>query len=124
MNLESKISGDFICIKPLSQRIDATACSEFKEKIIHLINQGNNFLLLNLSQVEFVDSSGLGAMIFILKTLKETKGQIVICELNHAVKNLFTLTRMNNVFTVRPNEKEGLECLKGIKEDIRGKLAV
>jgi anti-sigma B factor antagonist len=119
MDLETKKSDDIVFLKPLKQNIDATASTQFKARVMDLINQGNNFFLLNLSDVEFVDSSGLGAMISILKTLKLNNGDIVLCNLNMAVLNLFNLTRMNNVFNIRSNEKEGLEALL----DLRKKLS-
>jgi anti-sigma B factor antagonist len=118
INLESKELREFILLKPLSPNIDATACSEFKGRVLDLINQGHNFFLLNLSMVEFVDSSGLGTLISILKTLKLKNGDIVLCELNNLVQNLFNLTRMNLVFTICPNEKEGLDSLDKIKKGI------
>lgn len=118
MNLETKKTGEFIFLKPLRQNIDATVSTEFKARIVDLINQGNNFFLLNLSQVDFVDSSGLGAMISILKTLTLNNGNIVLCELNMPVQNLFKLTRMNNVFKICSSEKEGLESLMEIKRNL------
>lgn len=120
MDLETKKKDEIVFLKPLKQNIDATASTQFKARVMDLINQGNNFFLLNLSEVEFVDSSGLGAMISILKTLKLNNGDIVLCGLNMAVLNLFTLTRMNNVFKICSNEKEGLESLV----EIRNKLNV
>lgn len=122
MNLETKKAGEFVCLKPLNQNIDATASTEFKARVVDLINQGNNFFLLNLSQVDFVDSSGLGAMISILKTLTQNNGDIVLCEMKIPVQNLFNLTRMNSVFRICSNEKEGLESLKEIKNSISEKL--
>lgn len=118
MNLETKKTSEYVCLKPLSKNIDATVSTEFKARVIDLINQGNHFFLLNLSLVEFMDSSGLGAMISILKTLKINNGDIVLCELNKPVLNLLNLTRMNSVFKIFPNEKEGLESLIDMKKNL------
>lgn len=116
MNLETKKDQEFIFLKPLDQSIDATVSTEFKGRVIDLINQGNNFFLLNLSQVDFIDSSGLGAMISILKTLYLNNGGIVLCELKKPVINLLNLTRMNNVFKICSTEKDGLESLINLKK--------
>jgi len=119
MNLETKKTGEFILLKPLKQNIDVTTSTEFKARVTDLINQGNNFFLLNLSEVDFVDSSGLGVMISILKTLTLNNGDIVLCELNIPVLNLFNLTRMNTVFKICSTEKEGLESLIDIKKNLK-----
>lgn len=109
MNLETKKSGEIVVLKPLSNNIDSTVCSEFKARVIDLINQENNYFLLNLSQVDFIDSSGLGAIISILKTLNINNGDIVLSDVNPPVFNLFKLTRLNGVFKIYSTEKEGLD---------------
>lgn len=111
MNIETKKNGRLICVKLLSQNIDATVSNEFKGRMNDLIQQGNNFFILNLSQVKFIDSSGLGALISILKTLTLNNGDIVLCELNGPVQSLLKITRMENIFKICPNEEEGTQFL-------------
>jgi anti-sigma B factor antagonist len=118
MNFESKKEGDIILVKPLSKKIDAASSKEFKGSMVDLINQGNNFCLLNLSQVDFIDSSGLGAIISILKNLRLNKGNIVICEIKAPVLNLLKLTRMDQVFDICSNEKDGLALLINSKNNL------
>lgn len=115
MDLETKKAGGIIFVKPLSKNIDASVSTAFKGRFSDLISEGNNLFLLNLSQVDFMDSSGLGAMISILKTLKLNNGDIVICEVTNPVLNLLKLTRMNSVFKICSSEQEGLESLNAIK---------
>lgn len=121
MDLEAKKNGEFIFLRPLSGNIDATSSTDFKSRVVDLINQGNNFFLLNLSQVNFIDSSGLGSLISILKTLTLNNGDIVLCELNATVESLFKLTRMNSVFKIYSSEKEGLESLVKLKKNLSEK---
>ncbi len=116
MNIEEKKGEDFIVLKPLSRNIDVTVSTQFKGKVVDLINQGNHFFILNLSQVEFVDSSGLGAMISILKTLKQSNGDIILCELKNPVMNLLNLTRLSNVFKICSNENEASKSLLSTKK--------
>jgi anti-sigma B factor antagonist len=118
MDLRTTKSGEFILLMPVSRRIDVTCCRDFKSRITDLVKQGNHFFLLDLSQVDFIDSSGLGSMISILKTVSKNNGDMVLCNLNPAVENLFTLTRMNTVFKTYSNEKEALESLIQIKNKL------
>lgn len=111
MDLETKQQGEVTLLKPLSKNIDATVTTDFKARIFDLINRGNNQFLLNLSQVDFVDSSGLGAIISILKTLTLNNGRLVLCDLQAPVLSLFKLTRMDKVFQIFSNEKEALDQL-------------
>lgn len=118
MDLETKKKQDCVFLMPLSQNLDVTVSTEFKGRVVDLITQGNHFFLLNLSHVDFIDSSGLGALISILKTLNINNGDIALCELKPPVQNLLNLTRMNNVFRIFPNEKEGVEYLVNKKKNV------
>lgn len=111
MDIDVRKEGEITVVKPLGSDINAAVSTEFKGAITDLINQGNRKFLLNLSKVDFIDSSGLGAIISILKTLETNKGSLAICEIKEQVLNLFRLTRMNQVFKIIQNEKEGLDFL-------------
>lgn len=117
MNLEKKKNGEVVVLKPLSKNIDAANSTEFKGRVLDLINQGNNFFILNMSEVDFVDSSGLGVMISLLKTLTLNNGNIVLCEIKNPVLNLLKLTRLTHVFNIYSSENEGLESLISIKNN-------
>lgn len=110
MQIEGKKVGDLLLVTPLEKRLDASAAADFKGKIVDWINAGNNRIVLDLSQVEFVDSSGLGAIVSCLKTLGGN-GDLVICGIRETVMSLFQLTRMNRVFQIFPTETEALKAL-------------
>lgn len=115
MNFEVRYENNIVIVKPLSKNIDASLSTDFKGSMIDLIDQGNNFFLLDLSQVDFIDSSGLGAIISILKTLSQNDGDIVICGTNPPILNLFKLTRMDQVFKIYTDEEEALTALTNEK---------
>ena len=116
MDFETKIENQITIVKPLNPNIDATVSTEFKGKVIDLIIGENKYFLLNLSLVNFVDSSGLGAIISILKTVKMNNGEIVICEMHQTVLNLFKLTRLDQVFKILADESLGLAFLLDLKK--------
>jgi anti-sigma B factor antagonist len=110
MQIEGKKVGDLLIVTPLEKRLDASAAADFKGKIVDWINAGHHRIVLNLSQVDFVDSSGLGAIVSCLKTLGGN-GDLVICGIQETVMSLFQLTRMNRVFQIFPTEAEALKAL-------------
>lgn len=119
MNFEVKMDSGVMIIKPLHKSIDASQSTIFKGKIVDLINQGNTFLLLNLKDVDFIDSSGLGSFVSILKTLTLSHGDIALCEINPPILNLFKITRMDRVFHLFPSEMEGLTYLINAKSSTK-----
>lgn len=111
MDLETRKSGEVLIIKPLSKNIDVTVSNYFKGIVIDLINQGNSQFLIDFSAVTFIDSSGLGSLISILKNVSYNNGNIALCNVQNTVMNMFNLTRMNMVFKIFPTEKEAFDYL-------------
>jgi anti-sigma B factor antagonist len=112
MEMDVKQKDGVLVVKPLNNSIDTTVTREFKGKLTDLINQGNKLLILDLSQVDFIDSNGLGTLISILKLLTNNQGSIVICDIRDSVIKLFNLTRLNLVFQMCRDEEESLNLLK------------
>lgn len=108
MQIEDKRIGNILAVKPLDRRIDASSATDFKGKMLDRIQQGNKKILLNLSEVDFIDSSGLGAIVSSLKALGDD-GDLFICGVRENVMSLFRLTRMNRVFQIFASEQEALE---------------
>lgn len=112
MQIQSKKVGNILILKPSEKRIDASVATNFKGKIIDLINAGNKRIVLNLDGVDFIDSSGLGAIVSSLKAIGN-EGDLVICGISETVMTLFRLTRMNRVFQIFSTEDEALKALSG-----------
>ena len=110
MHVEDRKEGDVLIVKVLDKRLDAQAANDFKEKISGYISNGSQSIVLNMSEVDFVDSSGLGAMVSVLKLLGE-EGQLVICGTAESVMRLFKLTRMNKLFSIFEGESEAIDAL-------------
>lgn len=110
MQIEGKKVNNLLIVTPLEKRLDASAAADFKGKIVDWINSGNNRIVLDLSRVDFIDSSGLGAIVSCLKTLGGS-GDLAICGIQETVMSLFQLTRMNRVFQIFPTEAEALKAL-------------
>ena len=110
MKLEDSKRGGALVIKLLGDRLDAAAAPEFKETVSNRIDAGEDTILLDLSDVDFIDSSGLGALVSVLKRMSPT-GQLVVCGLRDAAFNMFRLTRMDKVFPIFPSQDEALNAL-------------
>jgi len=81
-------------------RIDIQNASQLQEKLLDLIYQGQNQLLLDLQKVSFIDSSGLGALVFSLREARKSKGTIKVSGLSEHVSSMFTITRLNKIFEI------------------------
>ena len=80
-------------------RLDASIAPEFKAAMEEIISSGNNQLIIDISQLSFMDSSSLGAMVSVLKKISAT-GKMVVFGASGTVLELFKLTRMDRIFTL------------------------
>ncbi|MFO7963234.1 MAG: STAS domain-containing protein [Desulfobacterales bacterium] len=110
MRLQENKIADVLIVRPLEKRIDAATATDFHQKISDWIDSGNRRIVLNLSKVDFMDSSGLGAIVSGLKKIGN-EGKIVICTVKETVMSLFRLTRMDRVFDIFGSEEEALKAI-------------
>lgn len=114
MEIEVKQIDRILVVKPLEKSIEASNSRDLKTKLVDLINEGHYFIILNLAKIEFMDSNGLGSLISTLKLLATHQGNLVICEAQEPVKRVFTLTRLNQIFSLYPSEEEAIKSSKQI----------
>ena len=84
-------------IKPAGV-IDGIRANELRHQVSDLVASGNNLVLLDLADVNFIDSSGLGVLIAVLKMLRIAGGDLYLCSIAAPVQHLFALTRMDGIF--------------------------
>jgi len=99
---------DVLIVRVAEKRVDASKAPQFKDGITRRIEAGHNQLVLDLSEVEFVDSSGLGAIVACLKRLGP-RGNLAIAGATGSVQRLFTLTRMDRVFAMHDSVDAAVE---------------
>ena len=111
MKLEETRAHGLVVLSVGEARIDASNGAELKQAVAALAAQGERRLVIDLSQVQFVDSTGLGALVGGLKALGRD-GELVMCGLNDVVTSLFKLTRLDRVFRTFPSTAAALAALE------------
>jgi anti-sigma B factor antagonist len=91
------------------ERIDAHNSSELKEVILHLIEQGEVNVIVQLEQVKFIDSSGLGALLSGHKSAAAKSGKMAIVNMQQQVLSMFELTRLDRVFEIYADLTEAFD---------------
>lgn len=91
-------------------RLDAAAAPQFKQEVDAFAADQPNRVLLDLSSVEFVDSTGLGVLVSLLKKMG-ADGRIVVVGAAPAVKRLFQITRLDSLFRLCPTRAEAENVL-------------
>lgn len=99
MKLTSLRQGDVLVITAEDARIDAAVALRFKDRMRELAAQPVTRVILDLSKVDFLDSSGLGAVVAVMKMLSPER-RLELAGLRPAVAKVFALTRMDSVFVI------------------------
>ena len=96
--------------------------SDFKSEIAILVAEGYTSILLNLTELEFMDSSGLGALLNADRTAKENDGFLVIYGLNENNSNLIRIAKLDKVLLLASTQKEALDLLilEELERDLSG----
>ncbi|MBK0326269.1 STAS domain-containing protein [Rhodobacteraceae bacterium F11138] len=102
MSLTSTVMGSAQIVTVNTNRIDAAMAIQFKEDMRLQTEAGPDRVILDLSQVDFIDSSGLGAIVAVMKQLDDGR-RLDLAGLTPSVSKVFRLTRMDTVFKLFPS---------------------
>jgi anti-sigma B factor antagonist len=104
---------DDVVIMDLSGRITmGEGTLIVRERIKKLLDAGDSKFLLNLSDVDYIDSSGLGELVTSFTTVRNQGGQLKLLNLTRRVQDLLQITKLLTVFEVFDSESEALKSLK------------
>ncbi len=99
MEISVRDEGCLCVVSVLGSRIDAAVALAFKEAMRRSTQDGEQDVVLDLQRVEFIDSSGLGAIVATMKLLAPERS-LILAGLTTTVAKVFRLTRMDTVFSV------------------------
>ncbi len=90
-------------------RFNALIVEPVKEQLKSFFNKPDTRLALNLEGVKFIDSSGFGVFLSVMKSANNNHGQFKICNIRPEVMELFKLLQLHNVFDLCETQDE---CVK------------
>ena len=109
MDLKTELNGNLMVIFVREERLDAHNSDELKAEMNRNFEQGTKDILLDLKEVRFIDSSGLGVLVSGFKNASSRQGSLMLCGLQAQVKSMFELTRLHRVFDIFQTVDEALE---------------
>jgi anti-sigma B factor antagonist len=109
MNLKTEKKNDVMVINVKEERLDAHNSGDLKNEMQKLFTEGNKNILVDLKDVRFIDSSGLGALVSGFKNAISHQGNLKLSSLQPQVKSMFELTRLHRVFEIFASSSEALD---------------
>lgn len=112
MKLETKSSGGVTVVSVIGNRVTGDAAARLRESLVALAQQGHKRVVLDLGEVDFLDSGGLGSVVAAFRHFQPDGGLVVACP-NPRVQSLFQLTRVDKVLPVLPDLESAVKVLEG-----------
>lgn len=101
---------DAVQIAAIRGRIDANNSKELEVALTQTIEAGNQKILIDLSGLDYISSSGLRVFLLVAKML-EKNGMIAICSMQPQVEQIFTISGFNNIFKIFGNREAAMQHL-------------
>ncbi|KFI30469.1 anti-sigma factor antagonist [Haematobacter massiliensis] len=101
MQLSARLTDGLLLIRVEESRIDAASAIAFKERMRHLTAEPAPRVILDMAEVAFLDSSGLGALVAVMKLLQPER-RLELAGVTPMVAKVLTLTRMDRIFRILP----------------------
>ena len=99
MEIIDEVIGKAMVLK-LSGRLDSTSSAILKDRVKDCAKSGQTRLVIDMAEVDFVDSSGLGTLVACLRSVNKVGGDIRIAGLQDRVRAVFELIRLHQIFEV------------------------
>jgi anti-sigma B factor antagonist len=111
MKLDTRYE-DEILIVDIEGEVDLYNAPQIKDVVSKNVQDGFIKVIINLDGVTYIDSSGIGSLIFCRSLLKQNNGALCILKIHDSVKRVFELTKLTSIFSVFDDEMEALESFE------------
>ena len=112
LNVQMSVRGSTLIMR-LKGDLDQCSIDNLKRKSIDIIDKYYiKNIVVNLEQVQFMDSSGIGFIIGRYTQIKNRRGRIIICSMNNLIERIFNLSGLKRICSVAENEEEATRMLE------------
>jgi len=109
MHIEERTIGDVVVLD-VKGRVQLGEGDELlRDKVNSLLNQGRKKIVLNLAQVPYIDSAGLGEVVRTFTTVSRQGGQLKLLNLTKRITDLLAITKLLTVFDTYDSEQEAVQ---------------
>ena len=89
-----------------NEYIDVNSIGEFKADLLDIVNKGDNFIVIDFEQVIHIDSSGIGGMIEVMRTITSKTGKLFFSNVSPEILEIFDVTKLTGFFKIFKTARE------------------
>ena len=113
MDMQERTQGAVVLIDVSGKLVAGDDNGQIKDKVNSLINQGQKKLVLNLADVPYIDSAGLGEIVRTYTTVSRQGGSLKLLSLTKRITDLLSITKLLTVFETFESEQEAVKSFAG-----------
>ncbi|MEM0996449.1 MAG: STAS domain-containing protein [Bacteroidota bacterium] len=111
MKYLTKLHENYVLLQLQEEKLNSSIAPDLKSALVMLGAQGVRNFLLDLSEVQYADSSGLSALLRGKAIAGESGGLFVLFGVNSHVTKLIQITQLDRVFNILPTQQEAIEAV-------------
>lgn len=113
MEFAQETKQDILIITPEKESLDASDAPDFKDKVMEIItNNKSKSVIFDLNKLQFIDSSGLGSFLSVLRMLNSQGGDLKLSRMNSQIRTMFELVKMHKIFEIYNSTEDAIESFK------------
>jgi anti-sigma B factor antagonist len=97
--------------------IDIYTAPLFKQAVVNLVSEQNRHIIIDLSGVTFMDSSGFGTLLGATRRLRPSGGGLHLAAPNSTIQRMLRLTRLDSIMDIHPTRDEAVRAVSGGKRE-------
>ena len=98
----------------LAGEMDVHTSARLRDSVLVLLETGARKIVINLDNIEYVDSTGLGTMVAVLKRMTEQDCKLCVVSANPLINKVFEITGLTRIFTIKSTDTEAIESFDSI----------
>ncbi|MDO6687005.1 MULTISPECIES: STAS domain-containing protein [unclassified Agarivorans] len=118
MNMQLTTSDQGDVTASINGAFDAKSCAQHKNQFENICHQAaSKLVIVNLAHVDFLDASGIGALVFMFKRINAAGGRLIIVGAQQQPRDLLVMLRVNHIITMLdtlPNQPNSVDTLPSI----------
>jgi anti-sigma B factor antagonist len=112
LKINTRLLDSVASVIDLEGEVDVYTAPQLKQQIISMLDSGIDHIVVNLSQVDYLDSTALGVLIGGLKRLRERSGTLHLICPPPRIRRIFEITGLDRIFDIYASEEEAVEKIK------------
>jgi len=106
LTINARTPNDTTCLLEVEGEVDVYTSPQLKQEIVNLTDTGVKHIIIDLSKVEYLDSTGLGVLIGALKRLREVEGNLALVGPGMRILRIFEITGLDKIFDIYSSADE------------------